>query len=520
MLSCIRTLTALLALAVAGKAETVSISGRVTDGSAGIQWATVSLKAAGLSTLTDSDGNYTLTGSVSNTFGPVTSGGRLHEKPALAGGMLHFSLPESDVRVRIVMYDLQGAHVRDVFEGKLVRGSYSLGVDSQGLSHQCYLFLVEIGDEAYRIKVPAMLMGNFSGHRLVPRDVRITASLAKTAAADSLTVSKGSYVSAARQIDSYEGTQDFTLQADARVTWVSSVRPSGDSRRIAWTSSDGITSDITYLTGGEHNDYKPVTSPDGSKIAFFRVINGMDDQAPEDVSLWKSKICVMNSDGTGFRELTGGEYFDTNPHWTRDGSNRITWSRIANPAGTPDTYSWMYVFRTTPESVPGDEVQLSGVNWEHSYSSLRDGRVFLRRGNTEYFLMTPNPGGPPVYQQISYPLSGMHLHKVSISHDEALISYMKITESDMLATGQFMGSVICYADFDQEAPAITNEVEITAQDWSSITWYTSFSPDDSRLLFAHNGVIVLYDIAAALYAVASTNTEVEYRYPNYLGSVK
>ncbi len=50
------------------------------------------------------------------------------------------------------------------------------------------------------------------------------------------------------------------------------------------------------------------------------------------------------------------------------------------------------------------------------------------------------------------------LHKVSISHDETKISYTK-QMLENLPKSEYMGAVICYADFDAAIPATRNEVE-------------------------------------------------------------
>jgi hypothetical protein len=308
-----------------------------------------------------------------------------------------------------------------------------------------------------------------------------------------------------------------------KVTWFASVWTPDKGRRIARTTSDGQTSTITYLTESQYGDYKPITNPDGSKIAFFRVTNEMDKQTG-DVSLWRSRICVMNPDGTDVRELTGDAHFNGNLHWTRDGTNRITWFRITNETGAPNTFSTVKIWRTSPDAVPGEEELLSDPKdpeyyREYSHSNLKDGRIFLLRGSRRYFLMTPDPVGKPTYESISYPFDPMHLHKICISHDETKISYMKQTMED-LPKDEYMGGIICYADFDASAPAITNEVEITEQDYGRIIWYTSFSPDDKRILYTDDGKVMLHDIDAGTNRQISTDDSVEYRYPNYLGSVK
>ena len=89
-----------------------------------------------------------------------------------------------------------------------------------------------------------------------------------------------------------------------------------------------------------------------------------------------------------------------------------------------------------------------------------------------------------------------------------------------LPKDEYMGSIICYADFDASVPAITNEVEITEQNYNSLIWYTSFSPDDKRILYTVDGKVFEYDIENGTHRKVSTDDSVEYRYPNYLGSVK
>jgi hypothetical protein len=309
-----------------------------------------------------------------------------------------------------------------------------------------------------------------------------------------------------------------------KVKWYASVWSRDKGRRIALTTSDGETSTVEYLTESKYWDYKPITSPDRSKIAFFRVTNEMDKETG-DVTLWRSKICVMNPDGTDLRELTDDQQFNGNLHWTRDGTNRITWFRITNDTGEPNTYSKVKMWRTSPDAVPGEEEMLSDPNdpvyfREFGHSSLKDGRLFVLRGSHRNLLMTPDPVGSPTYEPISYPFDPMHLHKICISHDETRISYMKQTMENLKKGDEYMGAIICYADFDASIPAITNEVEITQQDFSRIIWYTSFSPDDKQIIYTDNGKVMLHNIAAGTNRQISTDDSLEYRYPNFMDSIK
>ncbi len=293
------------------------------------------------------------------------------------------------------------------------------------------------------------------------------------------------------------------------VTWVSSAKPaSGGSLRIARTTSDGTTSRIAYLTDSPHNDYKPVISPDGTKIAFFRSYSEGND-----FFLWKSSICVMNADGSGFRELTDHQYMNTEPYWTRDGSNRITWSRMIHSSeGKYGTY----VYRTAWDAKPGDERQISATNWEWGNSSLKDGRMFVSRGKAHH-LMKPDPSGKPAYREIRYPDTYHYLHKATISNDETRIAYMKkiVTNGD-----DYRGSQIVLADFDASVPAIANEVVVSPLDPSKFTWYVSISPDNQYLLYAQNGRIMMYDVETRTNSRISTMNTVEYRYPCIEGAVK
>jgi len=292
------------------------------------------------------------------------------------------------------------------------------------------------------------------------------------------------------------------------MTWVSSAKPPGGSLHIARTRSDGTTSEITYLTDSPYNDYKPVISPDGSKIAFFRSYGEGGY-----FFLWNSSICVMNADGSGLVELTDHKFMNTEPYWTRDGSNRITWSRMIHSSeGRMGTYPYW----TTSDGQPGDEQHISATNWEWSNSSLKDGRLFVKKGNA-YFLMSPDPGGNATYDKIGYPDSYHYLHKVTISNDESMIAYMKSEPGDR---DHYRPAEIVYADFDASIPAITNEVVFVPKDRSKFSWYVSISPDNKYLIYAEDGKIMLHDVAAGSTIKISTIDDVEYRYPTFEGSVK
>jgi Tol biopolymer transport system component len=302
--------------------------------------------------------------------------------------------------------------------------------------------------------------------------------------------------------------------------------------RIAENTS--LSATPTYFTDPELDDYKPVPSPDGSQIAFFRAI---DYGKGQDIT-WKSRICVMNADGSGFRELTGGDHMDTNPQWTRDGSNKIIWTRIESsislfgvniPVG-------MNAYWTDPDAEPGEEERIAKGAWwryEFVYSGLQDGRLLIRReGQNAYYLMTPDPDGGATYERLAYPDRDTLLHKITISPSETKIAYMKVANAGRFtnATGEaYSHAVIAYADFDADDLVIDNEVEVTEFDEGNTNWYASWTQDEDKLIFSCAGAcpegqsigqIFEYDLASRTTTKISGNDGLQYRYPAVKGVVK
>ena len=302
--------------------------------------------------------------------------------------------------------------------------------------------------------------------------------------------------------------------------------------RIAENTSFAATP--TYLTDPELDDYKPVPSPDGSQIAFFRAI---DYGKGQDIT-WRTRICVMNADGTGLRELTAGDHMNTNPQWTRDGSNKILWTRIES---TVSLFGFniplgMNTYWTDPDAEPGDEERVSGgPGWQYEfvYSGLKDGRLLIRReGRNQYFLMTPDPNGGATYERLSYPDRNTLLHKITISPSETRIAYMKVANAGLftnVSPEAYSHALIAYADLDTEKLIIDNEVEVTAFNEANTNWYASWSQDEDKLIFAcagdcpegqSIGQMFEYDLATRATRKISGNDGLQYRYPAIKGVVK
>jgi TolB protein len=125
-------------------------------------------------------------------------------------------------------------------------------------------------------------------------------------------------------------------------------------------NADGTN--IQQLTDGTQYDVSPCWSPDGTKIAFGRAVQGFADQ-----TIW-----VMNSDGSGLRQLTSGGY-QTAPAWSPDGT-KIMFDR--EESGFQDG---IYVIDASGPTGPGTLLILDGL----SPSSSPDGSkiVFYSSGN-------------------------------------------------------------------------------------------------------------------------------------------
>jgi hypothetical protein len=283
-----------------------------------------------------------------------------------------------------------------------------------------------------------------------------------------------------------------------------------------WVSSDNLRVTINsfsqprlFLTTG-FDDYKPTWSQSGGRLAFFRTL-----QYGSEFANWKTKLCTIRVDGTGFRELSLGRWADFNPTWTRDGTNEIIFNRYAVRGSTSnDTYL------ISPDGVVGDEVLVSNPanGYEWGFSGLRDGRIFIDRVSwastppqARSFLLTPRPGGVGVYEEIARPTSQLW-HKLSVSPSERRVAYMLDNDANM---STYNDVVLYYADFDKTALTVSNPVAITDYDPNHICEYPRWSADESLVLYDSNrtGTYQMYAyrladrMTARLSSDATTNSQ-------------
>ncbi len=321
----------------------------------------------------------------------------------------------------------------------------------------------------------------------------------KDAAAGVITFSKDGYAPVSRSIKSTGGTENVVLTLAGKVTYVCTTADAKGRWQIARTVFDPATkrSEITYLTDTELWNFKPNFSPDGSKLTFFRryAVNGPCCET------WRSSVCVMNANGTGLHEIIEGEpSFNTEPYWSRDGSNRISFNRMNVPEAGP----WW----NSADGQPGAEQRIGPWGWINPH--LADGRVFMQRGGDSY-LATPAGNGKAKYVPVQRP-DNKFIHKIALSQDEMMIAYQKWVDRDH---NMYKGGVMVYAKFDASVPAITDEVIFDELNPSTMAWYVSISTDNRFLLFAKDGAIMQHDVETGITTKVSADSDPYKAYPTY-----
>jgi hypothetical protein len=246
-------------------------------------------------------------------------------------------------------------------------------------------------------------------------------------------------------------------------------------------------SPVRTLTTG-HRDWKPIWSPGGDEIVFFR---STQEDAVEFQS-WRTKICVVNADGTGFRELTSGDHADFNPTWTRDGTSRILFNREFD-TGTLGFHVEMYV--TSPDASPGDEVAIPGDDaYEYQWvdSGLKDGRLFVDgvrwgAGPSDFaigaWLTAPDGEGGWTREPVARPLPHIW-HKVSVSPSETRITFMYDNDGEI---GDYTDDVLYWAELDVPGKVVRNPVAITGPTGDAcLNEYPRWSEDEQFIIYDSN----------------------------------
>ena len=342
--------------------------------------------------------------------------------------------------------------------------------------------------------------GNFSFGSADSLRVGGQSTVPKITSSDVISFSKEGYNTVSRSIISTSRTQNAVLTLSGKVTYVCTTADAKGRWQIARTNYDLATktSEITYLTDTKWWNFKPNFSPDGSQLTFFRryAVNGPCCET------WRSSICVMNANGTDLHEIIEGEAsFNTEPYWSRDGSNRISFNRMNVETAGP--------YWNEANGIAGTERKIAPWGWINPH--LADGRVFIQQRGGKSFLATPTDNGKAKYVRIQRP-DNHFIHKIALSQDETMIAYQKWIDRDH---NMYKGGVMVYAKFDATAPSITDEVIFDQLDPSTMAWYVSISTDNRFLLFAKDGAIMQHDVETGETIKVSADSDPYKAYPTY-----
>ncbi len=258
-------------------------------------------------------------------------------------------------------------------------------------------------------------------------------------------------------------------------------------------------------------DFKPSWSKTGDMLVFFRRVKN-----DPNVVNWKTVLCVIKTDGTGFQALTDDKHTNFNPTWTRDGTNRPIWNRK-----NPDTGGF-FVCWSKVGNKPGREEAVSDKRyhtWIHT--CLTDGRILVESMHPKhgwgYYLMTPKPGKRSKFERID--CAGMDalglLCRISLFPSEKKICFGHLLGHKFRETAH----AICIADFDVKKRTIS-DVKVIANNERKEHWYAypRWTKDESAVVYHANstgkGALFLYTLKDGTTQRVSTDANVDYRYPH------
>jgi len=254
-------------------------------------------------------------------------------------------------------------------------------------------------------------------------------------------------------------------------------------------------------------DFKPSWSKTGDMLVFFRRVKN-----DPNVINWKTILCVIKVDGTGFQQLTDDTHTNFNPTWTRDGTNTPIWNRRNLKTGG------FIVMKSKVGNRPGQEVAITDPRYHNwAYTCLMDGRILVQcmhpKQGWGYFLMTPKAGGAPSYQRID--TAGLArkglLDRISISPSEDKVCF----EHQIGHKHNPIGRTLYVADFDAKKLAMTN-VKPFANLERKPQWfaYPRWTKGEKAIVYHAARALYLYNLKDGKTTRVSTNPRADYRYPH------
>lgn len=130
--------------------------------------------------------------------------------------------------------------------------------------------------------------------------------------------------------------------------------PPAEQQDVLTIGSNGAN--VQNITGSETDEFAPVWSPDGRRVAFVASASG------------RTAIAVMNADGSGRRSLTVGPGNDLDPAWSSAG--RIVFAR-----STADGNRSTNLFELGADGAEPQEVTSDGTHKAHPSWSPDDAKI-------------------------------------------------------------------------------------------------------------------------------------------------
>ncbi|HUI93985.1 MAG TPA: hypothetical protein VLX68_17225 [Chitinivibrionales bacterium] len=200
----------LLALVTFSAAQTVAITGKITDNNGrNVSGAIVKLKALKLTDTTDTAGNYSFGAAAARGIQPSPAG----PVPFFSGNFLTFTVARDNELVRVETFDCRGRCVAAFSEKALAAGTYRTMPFPAGFSSQMYFCRVTVGNTVSRLMKNPLFGGSGRTGSVMQKS-----RLAKVeAAVDTLLINRAGYVYTKYAIDSYTGTFDVVVTVSVTV---------------------------------------------------------------------------------------------------------------------------------------------------------------------------------------------------------------------------------------------------------------------------------------------------------------
>jgi len=199
------------AVSIQAAAQDVKISGTVTDTIGGaISGARLNLAVIGYFTISDSKGNFTISGTT-GILGPKSLIGS--EMPVLYGNDIRYTIA-TPTRVQFSVCAMNGKTVGTMFDKTVEKGAYSFTPSFAGFGSGTYLVKAQIGRTTTAFRLPVFDVGAVGvGSGSVPT-IESTRLAKVSAITDTIIAFKIGYIMAKKSISSYTlANQTFVLAA-------------------------------------------------------------------------------------------------------------------------------------------------------------------------------------------------------------------------------------------------------------------------------------------------------------------